>query len=102
MWYGPVLSVIFASQIERGLLLPSQRRSCVRLLYKKGYPSNYRLISLMQVDLKILSTTLAYRLRRYLRQLVHPEQKGFVSGRSLHHHIRFLQDLQELLKQQER
>ncbi|OWZ11565.1 Pol Polyprotein [Phytophthora megakarya] len=52
----------------------------------------------MQVDVKILSKTLAYRLQRFLPDLIHSDQKGFVKGRSLHHHVRFLHDIQSLLQ----
>ncbi|OWY95794.1 Pol Polyprotein [Phytophthora megakarya] len=99
--FGAILAVVFSHQLGRGYLLASQRRSTVTLLYKKGgcrEPGNYRPISLMQVDVKILSKTLAHRLQRYLPLLIHPEQKGFVRGRSLHHHVRFLHELQELVR----
>ncbi|GMF42382.1 unnamed protein product [Phytophthora fragariaefolia] len=99
--FGVVLATAFQNQRERGCLLPSQRRSSVALLYKKGDPrdpSNYRPISHMQVDVKVISKALAYRLQRVLPLLIHPDQKGFVRGHSLHHHARFLQDLQDLLR----
>ncbi|OWZ16095.1 Pol Polyprotein, partial [Phytophthora megakarya] len=86
-----------------GRLLASQRKSCVSLLYKKGDqrdPGNYRPISLMQVDVKILSKTLAHRLQKVHPLLIHPEQKGFIKCRSLHHHLRFVQDLQDLVRMQ--
>ncbi|GAB9467990.1 Pol Polyprotein [Globisporangium polare] len=51
----------------------------------------------MQVDLKILTKTLMHRLRSAIPSLVHPEQIGFVAGRSPHHHVRFLHDLQPLV-----
>lgn len=99
--FGAVFVVVFKHQLGRGQLLASQRKSSVSLPYKKGdrrHPGNYRPISLMQVDVKILSKALAFRLQRYHPLLVHPEQKGFVRGRSLHHHVRMLHDIQELLQ----
>lgn len=48
----------------------------------------------MQVDVKILSKPLAHRLQSVLPQVIHPSQKGFIKGRSIHHHTRCLSDLQ--------
>ena len=55
----------------------------------------------MQVDVKVLSKALTYRLLRVIPDLIHPDQKGFVKGRSIHHHIRFLADMQDLITSQE-
>jgi len=96
--FGTILQTVFVYQKSRGVLLPSQRTSAVSLLHKKGdraLPGNYRPIALMQVDIKILTKALTYRLQQVLPSLIHPVQKGFVKGRSLHHHVRFLSDLQD-------
>ena len=47
--------------------------------------------------MKVLSKALSYRLQSVLLDLIHPDQKGFVKRRSIHHHIRFLADLQDLV-----
>ncbi|KAF1333326.1 putative Pollike protein, partial [Globisporangium splendens] len=96
--FGEILAIVFDYQLRRGILLPSQRKSCVVLLHKKGSrsePGNYRPIALMQVDVKILSKALAFRLRKVVHVLVHQDQAGFIPGRSLHHHVRFLKELQQ-------
>jgi len=95
--FAEILKIVFRYQFTRGVLLPSQRKTAVTLLHKGGSradPGNYRPISLMQVDTKILTKTLTYRLRSSIGTLVHQDQKGFISGRSPHHHVRFLNDLQ--------
>ena len=51
----------------------------------------------MPVDVKVLSKALTYRLQSVMLDLIHPDQKGFVKGRSIHHHVRFLADLQDLV-----
>ncbi|KAL8024079.1 putative reverse transcriptase domain, Endonuclease/exonuclease/phosphatase superfamily [Plasmopara halstedii] len=98
--FGECLSIVFNDQLYRGVLLPSQRKSAVVLLHKKGSraePGNYRPIALMQVDVKVLSKALTYRLQHVIADLIHADQKGFVRGRSIHHHVRFLADLQDLV-----
>ncbi|KAF4146197.1 Reverse transcriptase (RNA-dependent DNA polymerase) [Phytophthora infestans] len=70
-----------------------QRRAQVLLLYKKGdrkLPSNYRPISLLNVDAKLGPKILAYRLGSALGSLLHSDQYGFVPGRDIRHaHLRF-------------
>ncbi|KAF1329068.1 putative Pollike protein, partial [Globisporangium splendens] len=98
--FGECLSLVFNDQLRRGVLLPSQRKSAVVLLHKKGsraQPGNYRPIALIPVDVKVLSKALTYRLQSVVPDLVHADQKGFVKGRSIHHHVRFLADLQDLV-----
>ena len=79
--FGECLCIVFKDRLHRGVLLPSQRKSAVMLLHKKGSradPGNYRPITLMQVDVKVLSKALTYRLQHVIPSLVHPDQKGFV------------------------
>lgn len=98
--FGECLCIVFNDQLRRGVLLPSQRKSAVVLLHKKGSraePGNYRPIALVQVDVKVLSKALTYRLQQVILDLIHSDQKGFVKSRSIHHHVRFLTDLQDLV-----
>ncbi|RHZ02272.1 hypothetical protein DYB31_013870 [Aphanomyces astaci] len=78
-------------------LLGTVRRSAITLLYKsgdRGLPGNNRPISLMPVEVKVLSRDLAFRLARHAPQLIHPTQAGFVPGRRLHDHVTMAQALQ--------
>ncbi|OWZ19822.1 Pol Polyprotein [Phytophthora megakarya] len=52
----------------------------------------------MQVDVTTLSKTLAYQPHRFLPDLIHSDQKGLVKGYSLHYHVRFIHDIQNLLQ----
>lgn len=102
--FGHCLSIVFRYQLARGDLLPSQRKSAVCMLHKKGSrddPGNFRPISLIGVDVKALSKVLAYRLQIFLPTLIHGDQKAFVKGRSIHHHVRFMADLQDLVTARE-
>nr|CCA28102.1 reverse transcriptase putative [Albugo laibachii Nc14] len=70
------------------------------LLYKKGSPAdpgNYRPIALICVDVKVLSRVLAYRLQRMLPKVIHEDKKAFLRGRIIHHHVRYMSDLQDLI-----
>ena len=97
--FAKILHIVFKYQVERGILLPDQRKSSVVLLHKKGsrsHPGNYRPIALLQVDVKIFSRVLTNRLRVVITSLINPDQKGFVRGRSIHHHIVAVRDLQHM------
>jgi exonuclease III len=77
----------------------SQRRAVLRLIPKEAKDilrvENWRPISLLNVDYKIVAKLLATRLKRIINSLVHPDQYGFVPGRYIGCPIRMLQDLLE-------
>jgi hypothetical protein len=68
-----------------GQMAPSQRQSVIRLIRKKDKDpaelKNWRPISLMNVDTKILSTVLTERLKRALDRCISSEQLGFMAGK---------------------
>jgi len=60
-------------------------------LFKKKDPTdicNYRPITLLNTDYKILTKVLALQLLDHVSQLVHPDQAGFIPNRSIFDHIR--------------
>nr|CCA17406.1 reverse transcriptase putative [Albugo laibachii Nc14] len=98
--FGECLQIVFADQLRRGSLLRSQRSSAITLLYIKvsqAEPGNYRPIASICVDVNVLSKVLAYRLQQVLLKLIHEYQKTFLRGRFLHHHIRDMSDIQDLV-----
>ena len=60
-------------------------------IYKKKDPtdiSNYRPITLLNTDYKLLTKALALQLVEPIHKLIHPDQAGFIPRRSIFNHIR--------------
>ena len=74
----------------------------VHLLYKPSknpnvradpsWPENYRPISLLNCDGKLLARVLVRRLLRVIGVLIHSDQTGFIPGRSIQANIRIQHD----------
>ena len=82
-----------------GELSTSQKRGVISLLAKKGrneaYIKNWRPISLLNIDYKILTKTLAKRISSVIPSLIHTDQRGFIKGRYIGENIRQVQDVME-------
>lgn len=60
-------------------------------IYKKKDPmdiTNYRPITLLNMDYKLLTKTLALQLVKLIHNLIHPDQASFIPKRSIFNHIR--------------
>ena len=74
----------------------SQRSSVLALLLKKGDPlllDIFRPISLLNVDLKILSHVLAQRLKKILSKLINEDQTGYIKNRFIWFNLRQIEDI---------
>lgn len=72
---------------ENGVQTPHFNTGTMCLIYKKGdktHIANYRPITLLNTDYKIMSKTIALRLAHVAHDLIHPNQQGFIPGRSLY------------------
>lgn len=73
--------------IDRGRLSDQQRTGIITLIPKKGldrrYLSNWRPITLLNTDLKIMSKALANRIQTCIKEVVSEDQTGFIRGRSI-------------------
>ena len=73
------------------------------LLYTKGERediSNWRPISLLNVDYKIIAKILAERLKSVLPNIIYPDQNGYANGRNILEANRLLQDIIEYSEQE--
>ena len=67
---------------DYGMLSTSQRQVVITLVEKKEkdkrHLKNWRPISLINVDTKILSNSLALRIKKVLSSLIHSDQTAYV------------------------
>ena len=80
----PILLKCFQKFAEEGTLPNSFHKVTTTLIPKPDKDNtkqeNYRPISLMNMDAKILKKTLANRIPQHIKKLIHHDQIGFVSG----------------------
>ena len=95
---GGDLVQVFNSCYNSGTLSNSQRLGIISLLYKKGDtadPDNWRPISLLCADYKILSKTLANRLLLVIGNVINPDQTCGVPGRFIGENVALVRDIIE-------
>ena len=85
--------------LERGKLHISARRGIITLIPKKdrdpNYIKNWRPLTMLNVDYKIVAKAIAQRLKAHLHKVIHPDQTGFLQGRFIGENIRKILDLIE-------
>ena len=91
---APILTKVFDEAFQTGSLPPTLNEALISLIPKKGRdhtdPANFRPISLINVDSKILAKVLALRLETVLPYIIHTDQVGFIKGRSSTDNLRRL------------
>ena len=99
----PLISEPFVKCInecfEKGEMSCSQKRAVITLIDKKGkdrtFIENWRPISLVNVDAKIMSKVIASRIKNVLPNIIHYNQTGYVKDRYIGETIRSIFDLME-------
>ena len=98
-------NVVFESYLEgkqKGFLSISQRQAVIKLLEKRGkdkrYIKNWRPISLINFDAKLLSKALAERLKAVLPSIIKHDQTAYVYNRFIGESVRVVSDVLEITK----
>ena len=86
---------------ENGTLTNSQRQAIITLIDKpdkdRRFIENWRPISLLNMDYKILTKCLSYRMTKVLNKLIHHSQFGFLKGRNINDALLTILDIVEHL-----
>jgi hypothetical protein len=93
---GPDLVFVLNNALRKGILSRSQRKGIIVLLYKKGDSEllkNWRPISLLNIDYKIMTKVLSQRLRSVMPYIINEDQTGAVPGRSISYSIALTRDI---------
>ena len=93
---GDKLVQVYNYAFRVGHLSVSQQRGVISLLFKKGDRTqlkNWRPITLLTTDYKILSKALANRLHGVLPLIIHSDQTASIRGRAINDNARLLHDV---------
>ena len=99
---GHLLVDSLNSSFEKGELANSQKQGIIKLIEKKNkdkrYVTNWRPISLLNVDVKIASKAIAFRLEKVLSDLINDEQCAYGKGRNIFDAVRTIGDIMDYTK----
>jgi len=90
MYMSVFVQESFVGNVTSGTirLLPKPEKNLLAI-------NNWRPITLLNVDYKIISKTMANRVKKVIEKLIHPDQSGFIQGRYIGIGVRTLIDIAE-------
>ena len=94
--FNDKLLLVYNYAFESRCFSVSQRRGIISLVFKKGDRTllkNWRPVTLLNTDYKILTKALANRLQRVLLSIVHTDQTASVKGRTINDNVRLLHNV---------
>ena len=100
------LTEIFVDSVseakEKGILSTSQRQAIIKLIEKKDRDKRFiqylRPISLLNLDLKIISKALSEKLKKVLTNLISSQQTAYVKSRNIGESGILIFDIKEIAK----
>lgn len=96
----PLLSKVYNYALTEGDPHASWSEAIISVIHKDGKDptlcTSYRPISLLCVDLKILTSIISNRIQSFIRKLVKPDQTGFITQRQGTDNVRRALNLQSL------
>ena len=87
---------VFNNCYDQGEMTKSQRVGLITLIYKKDNPEhieNYRPITLLNTDVKLIAYSLAERIKQILPKIINSDQNGYIKNRYIGYNIRQIQDI---------
>ena len=92
-----MLLLVYENSFSTGILPECMRVGVITLIEKKGKDrldiANWRPITLLNADYKLLTKTLGLRLKKVLPNLIHKDQNGFIPGGSIFFSNHTLRDI---------
>ena len=101
---APILVHVYNESRTNGTLPKTMSQGIISVLYKKGprnNPTNYRPITLLNGDYKILMRILTQRMNESIVQWISKDQNGFVPNAFIAENIIRLQNLQQQIEEEE-
>ena len=105
-FFWPDIKIYLIRSFEKsfitGDLSINQKRGIITCIPKgnkdRTLLKNWRPISLLNTDYKIISNVFAHRLKQCLPSIIHQDQKGFIKGRFIGENTRLVYDIMEYLQ----